>query len=562
MIESKSSHEIESVELRHIATSLPETEQQWKPLLERYAQAIDQLTNEVQQTRALLQCAQQHTQLLADFYRTVLTAEDVKSVIQTVEELIPRYCGADQANIFLHDVRSNALLSQEIKKVIAITDRAVAPLVMDSIAERCFRTGTPVVIPDCRASDLISTKCVDAFQWKSVVAFPLVAGSIVIGILQIDYANCFHTFSPEEIEFFHLLSNHITQSILAIKRRQPFDGLHEGVKDSEEIYYRLFEDIPIGLFRSTPDGKMLRVNPAMVQLLGFPDREALLSTNADELYVRGGDRKKWQAFVEVYDVAREIELELKRYDGTSVWVEYNSRVMRSPGGAVIYYDGALTNISERKKSDAQLREAFLEKEVLLKEIHHRVKNNLQIISSLLNLQSDYLHDAYDRELFQQSQNRVRAMALLHEKLYQSSNLARIDFGEYVQSLVASLFQTYKTSPAAIEYEIDVPKLEFDIDTAIPCGLIVGELVSNSLKHAFPDNRAGKIIVSAAHMDMHTVRLSVVDDGIGFDAHPETAQSHSLGWELVRTLAGQLGGSLHIQNTPGTHVQLIFKERGS
>jgi PAS domain S-box-containing protein len=562
MIENKSSHEIESVELRHIAASLPETEQPWKPLLERYAQTIDQLTSEVQQTRVLLQYAQQHVQLLADFHRTVLTAEDVRSVVQTVEELIPRYWGANRARIFLYDVSSNALLSQEINKEISSSDRIVAPSVMDGIAERCFRTGTPVVIPDCKVSDFVSAEYVDTFQLKSVAAFPLVVGGTVIGILQLDFTSFFHTFANEEIELFNLLSNHIAQSILAIRRRQPFDGLHDSVKDSEEIYYRLFEDIPIGLFRSTPDGKMLRVNPAMVQLLGFPDRETLLCTNAYELYVRVEDRKKWQAFVEVYDVAREIEIELKRYDGTSVWVEYNSRVTRSPNGAVIYYDGALTNISERKKSEAQLREAFLEKEVLLKEIHHRVKNNLQIISSLLNLQSDYLHDAYDRELFQQSQNRVRAMALLHEKLYQSSNLARIDFGEYVQSLVASMFQTYKTSPAVIEYEIDVAKLEFDIDTAIPCGLIVGELVSNSLKHAFPDNRAGKITVSAAHIDACTIRLSVVDDGIGFDAHPETAQSHSLGWELVRTLAGQLGGSLHIQNTPGTHVQLIFKERGS
>ena len=408
---------------------------------------------------------------------------------------------------------------------------------------------------------MLSAEYIEAVQLKSVAAFPLIASGLVIGILQIEYLNIFHTFVHEEIDFFNLLSNHIAQSILAIRRRQPFNGLYDSVKDSEEIYYRLFEDIPIGLFRSTPEGKMLRVNPAMVQILGFPDREALLHTNAYNLYTDPNDRKKWQALVEVYDVVREMELELKRYDGASVWVEYNARVTRSPQGAVIYYDGALTNISERKKSEAQIREAFSEKEVLLKEIHHRVKNNLQIISSLLNLQSDYLHDTYDRELFQQSQNRVRAMALLHEKLYQSPNLARIDFGEYVHSLVTSLFQTYKTSPAAIEYEIDIAKLEFDIDTAIPCGLIVGELVSNSLKHAFPNNRPGKIFVSIVHIDTKTIRLSVVDDGIGFDAHPEMA-SHSLGWELVRTLAGQLGGSLHIQNTPGTHVQLIFKERGS
>jgi len=560
IIENKSSQEIGSIELRHIAALLPKVEQQWKPILERYAQTIDQLTGDVQRTCASLQYAQQHVQLLTDFHRTVLTAEDVRSVVDMVEELIPHHWGADRASIFLYDVHSNMLVNHG-KKTDIISSESIAPSMITGVAERCFQANAPVVIYDCGTSDLVSAEYIQMYHLKSVAAFPLVVGDLVIGILQLDYRNFLHAFVHEEIEYFTLLSNHIAQSILAIRRRQPLDGLYHSVKDSEEIYYRLFEDIPIGLFRSTPDGKMLRVNPAMVQILGFPDREALLCTNAYDLYVRPDDRKKWQAVVEVYDVAREIEMELKRYDGTSVWVEYNSRVTRSPQGEVIYYDGALTNISERKKSEAQIREAFLEKEVLLKEIHHRVKNNLQIISSLLNLQSDYLHDTYDKELFRQSQNRVRAMALLHEKLYQSSNLARIDFGEYVQSLVASLFQTYKTSPAAIEYEIDVAKLEFDIDMAIPCGLIVGELVSNSLKHAFPENRAGKITVSVVHIDAHTIRLSVIDDGIGFDAHPEMA-SQSLGWELVRTLAEQLGGSLHIQNTPGTHVQLIFKERGS
>lgn len=560
MIENTSSHETGSTELRHVAASLPETERQWKPFLERYAQTIDRLADELQQTHASLQYAQQHVQLLMDFDRAVLAAEDVRSVVRTVEELIPRYWGSDRARIFLYDVRTNMLLSEEMNtKESSFGGVSGSPA--NGFAERCFHSGVPVVIHDSRMSDPMNSNSIDAARLKSVAAFPLVAGNLIIGILQIEYSNNFHTFVHDEVESFNLLSNHIAQSILAIRRRQPFNGLKDSVKDSEEIYYRLFEDIPIGLFRSTPEGKLLRVNPAMVQLLGFPDREELLRTDAHNLYTNLADRKRWQALVEGYDVVREIELELKRYDGTSVWVEYNARVTRSPKGTVMYYDGAMTNISERKKSEAQIREAYSEKEVLLKEIHHRVKNNLQIISSLLNLQSDYLHDTYDRELFQQSQNRVRAMALLHEKLYQSSNLARIDFGEYVHSLVASLFQTYKTSPAAIEYEIDIANLEFDIDTAIPCGLIVGELVSNSLKHAFPNNRPGKILVSIVHIDTKTIRLSVIDDGIGFDAHPEKA-SRSLGWELVRTLAGQLGGSLHIQNTPGTHVQLIFKERSS
>jgi PAS domain S-box-containing protein len=335
----------------------------------------------------------------------------------------------------------------------------------------------------------------------------------------------------------------------------------EGSTGLEESYYQIYEDIPVGIFRSTPDGTFLRLNPAMVRILGYPDKETLLRTNAVNLYRNPQERVHWREMVESCGLEREAELCLCRYDGTDVWVQQSSRVKRDGDGTVLYYDGAIVDVSERRHAELQIHEAMKEKEVLLKEIHHRVKNNLQIISSLLNLQSFYLRDAYDRELFRQSQNRVKAIALLHEKLYRSAEITRIDFEDYLNSLMSSLFQSYKTSTAAIECVIGANNILLNIDTAIPCGLIVSELVANSLKHAFPDERAGRIKVMLNHLDQRTLRLSVCDDGIGMNKPiPSEMIGAPMGWELVRTLTEQLGGSIEMGKESGTSVHIIFKEK--
>jgi two-component sensor histidine kinase len=224
----------------------------------------------------------------------------------------------------------------------------------------------------------------------------------------------------------------------------------------------------------------------------------------------------------------------------------------------------LANALERKEVEQQLNASLKEKEVLLKEIHHRVKNNMQVISSLLNIQSSRIKSKEILEMFKESQDSIRSMSLIHERLYQSADLAKIDLSHYIQNLANYLFRSYRIDPEAVVLNTDVQDVSLDINKAIPCGLIINELVSNSLKYAFPQVKGadkkkakkGKIDVRLSSDDGKII-LSVKDDGIGLpeDLNIETADSFGL--QLVTTLVSQLNGRIDIERKPGATFNIRF-----
>jgi two-component sensor histidine kinase len=221
------------------------------------------------------------------------------------------------------------------------------------------------------------------------------------------------------------------------------------------------------------------------------------------------------------------------------------------------YAAAQSELAERKRAEDKLRSSLAEKEVLLKEIHHRVKNNLQVISSLLYLQSKDIADAGVRALFLDSQNRVRSMALVHERLYRSEDLAKVDFAEYVRSLAASLIRSYRVNTNGVKLAVDVEEVYLSVDAAVPCGLIINELISNCLKHAFPDGRAGEIRVELRRAGGHKLSLTVTDDGVGFPQDLKARPTSSLGLQLVHTLTEQLGGQVELSGDVGTVATVRF-----
>ncbi|MBD0333900.1 MAG: GAF domain-containing protein [Cyanobacteria bacterium Co-bin13] len=227
------------------------------------------------------------------------------------------------------------------------------------------------------------------------------------------------------------------------------------------------------------------------------------------------------------------------------------------------YEQIQSELNERRRAEEQLKSSLREKEALIKEIHHRVKNNLQIISSVLRLQSDFVRDQKVMALFNDSQNRIRSMALIHEKLYQSRDLLRISMAEYVQDLTHNLLSSYVASSQRIKLEIQAESIWLNIDTAIPCGLIINELVSNALKHAFPDphRQDNRVWVTMTQTDEGNFALIVRDNGIGFPPGLDFKNTESLGLELVCIFTEQLEGSIELADNEGTQFVVTFDEIG-
>jgi len=229
-------------------------------------------------------------------------------------------------------------------------------------------------------------------------------------------------------------------------------------------------------------------------------------------------------------------------------IEYKGK----PAGIV-----TLIDTTESKLAEEQVRSSLAEKEVLLKEIHHRVKNNLQIVSSLLDLQSDFMAGNASRLFLRDTQDRIKSMALIHQKLYQSDSLAFIDLREYVQELADSLYSSSVNDPDLISLEVDSEEILLGMDEAVPCGLIVNELISNSLKHAFPEGMAGDVSIRC-RIDDGRVVITVSDNGVGLPTGLDVTNAETLGLQLVCMLTEQLRGTLSMDGEQGgASVKISF-----
>lgn len=254
----------------------------------------------------------------------------------------------------------------------------------------------------------------------------------------------------------------------------------------------------------------------------------------------------------------EITHRLLMRDGRIKYVREQCETFYNPEGKPLRSVGIVQDITDRKQAEEKIRRSLEEKEVLLREIHHRVKNNMQIVSSLLMLQSRNIEDKKYKDMFIDSQNRINSMALIHEKLYQSESIAQINFKEYISDIVSNIFESYSIK-SNIKIDINVENIPIKIDYAVPCGLIINELVTNSLKYAFPDDRQGNIQISVKKEDNNMIRLSISDDGIGIPKDMDIRNTKSLGLHLVTALAeAQLHGKIILNREKGTEFQIRFE----
>lgn len=332
----------------------------------------------------------------------------------------------------------------------------------------------------------------------------------------------------------------------------------EILKQSEEKFRAVSESTPaqIVIFQGT---KFVYVNPYSEIMSGYSKDELLKFNFWDLVHPEYKElaRQRGLARQNGEDVPSNYELKIITKSGEQKWLDYSAKLIDYNGKPAVL--GISVDITARKKIEQRLQQSLSEKEILLKEIHHRVKNNLQIVTSLLKLQSSYVDDEKVKQLFKESQNRVQSMALIHQKLYQTKDLSHIDFKEYIETLALYLQHSYGVLEDKVKIIIDVKNLEMPIDNAIPAGLIINELISNSLKYAFPNGQTGKIFINLAFDDFEKEYwLSVRDTGIGIPENFDFKNANTFGLKLVTTLAGQMGGTIELVSAGGCEFRITFK----
>jgi PAS domain S-box-containing protein len=381
---------------------------------------------------------------------------------------------------------------------------------------------------------------------------------------------------PSHGEVWMLLGRDITEKKRAEAELKEYqEHLEELVKErTEELAHAnaqlttVLDNLTEGLVVADLKGTLFHWNPAAVRMHGFASEEEgkrrlaefgklfELSTEKDGIL----PVEKWPlARILKGEELRNWEVNVRRLDRDwSRVFNYGGTVARNNDGTPVLAVVTVADITERKQAEEELKKALHEKEVLLKEIHHRVKNNMQVISSLVSLQAESFEDEAVREVLNDVTSRVRSMALVHDKLYQSGDLAKIDFAEYARSLLSSLWCAYGSSMATIRLTLDLSPIFFSVDTAVPCGLILNELAGNALKHAFRGRLEGQVTVSLKSSDDGKICLCVADDGVGLPVELDWRKARSLGLCLVQMLAKQIGATVEVNGSgAGTRFQIAL-----
>ena len=320
---------------------------------------------------------------------------------------------------------------------------------------------------------------------------------------------------------------------------------------------RAVEQSPVSIIITNTAGDIEYVNPKFTNVTGYSAREV---KGKNPRILKSGEKSLLE-YKELWDTIKsgnewQGEFHNKKKNGKLFWESALITPIKNDKGDITHFLSIKQDITEQKYNDEQLKQSLKEKEVMLREIHHRVKNNLQIISSLLKLQGGYTNDPVASEYLKISQQRVRTMALIHQQLYRSDDLSGIDFGEYLKKLIEHLFSVYGIDKSKIKLNINANRIFLSIEKAIPCGLIVNELVTNSIKHAFTQKNNSEI-EAVLSQENNSYKMIIKDNGTGFPKDVDFRNTSSLGMQLVITLTEQLGGILELNNGTGTEFIITF-----
>lgn len=352
----------------------------------------------------------------------------------------------------------------------------------------------------------------------------------------------------------------ISRDITEIKEAE------EELRRSEEKYRAIYDQAYIGIAQVDLDGYFLNVNQQWCEISGYSDEELkgahFNSLTAPEY------REMGETFREELKAKRKDRVSFEKQnihkDGSRIDLNVTVATVKDREGEPDYFVSVFEDITERKRNEQELVRSLREKEVLLREVHHRVKNNLQVISSILNLQTNFVDDENTLQILRESQNRIGSMSFIHESLYRTDEFASIDLAQYVKELSTNLHRSYYKNGDDIQLEHELENVDLDLDQAIPCGLIINELLSNALKYAFPEGQEGKVHIGVHEEEKEDgnmeVKIRIADNGVGLPEGYEIGESDSLGLQLVSSLLEQIGGEIRLKRDNGTDHLITFEKR--
>ncbi len=339
--------------------------------------------------------------------------------------------------------------------------------------------------------------------------------------------------------------------------------MENALKESEEKYRLLVENQTDMVVKFDPEGKVLFASPSYCEVLGRTE-ESIVGSNFLPLVHQEDQKKTQRALDKLHNPPYVVFLEhrLLTMNGWR-WIAWADKAIMNDEDELVAFVGVGRDITERKLAEDRIMRSLKEKELLLREVHHRVKNNLQIISTLLSLQSSQIDDERVIDLYRESQNRILSIALIHENLYQSDDLSNINFANYVKTLMDDLLHSYGVDSNKIRIIMQIKDIKMSIETAIPCGLIINELVSNTLKHAFPGG-TGEINLEISEKDKEKYLLRLKDNGKAFPEQFDLETKDTLGIKLINNLVTQLNGEMMFNKDNKEFIiefeELKYKER--
>ena len=437
----------------------------------------------------------------------------------------------------------------------------------ESVVNYVKRTEETVVLNDAFSEGMFVTdRYIAEKRPQSILCMPIVEQKKVAGVLYLENSMVGNIFTPERVEILKLLSS---QAAISVRNALNFEEIRrtkdelqnskERLQETLNEYLNLFNNIQDAFYRTNTEGNLVLVSPSAERLLGYTTDE-ILKLNITELYRYPEQREIMLAGIQKCGLIEDFETELVRKDGSCIWVSSSSHFYRDKSGKILGVEGIVRDITNRKRAEDSLRSSLEEKEILLKELYHRTKNNMQVICSLLNLKSDDIRDETAKSVVVDIESKIKTMALVHQKLYEARDLSNINLRDYMAGIVDLIGNNSELQPGKIAFHQVVEDIPISIDTAIPLGLVINELIMNSMKHAFPGGRSGSIRLQAGRSE-NAIIVDYQDDGIGLpkDYDPDTAST--LGITLITVIVQkQLGGEIMIRGGAGFGCTLTIKTR--